>query len=125
MQKQRMWGTCLIMLGLLATGTVLRAQSETESTSPVYVCVFEWDVPRAQWADMSKRAEQTMAIDAKLLSEGTITAYGEMVSLIHTEGQPTHAEFFWTPTEGNVLKVLTGLMTRPDRTSPVVAASKH
>jgi hypothetical protein len=125
MQKQRMWGTCLIVLGLLLAGTVLRAQSESESKAPIYVCVFEWTVPRAQWGDMAKRADQTTAIDEKLMSDGTITAYGELVSLIHTEGQPTHAEFFWTPSEGNVLKVLAGFLTRQDRTSPVLAASKH
>jgi hypothetical protein len=125
MQRGRVWGICLVALGVLATGLPLMAQGETESKPPMYVYVSEWAVPRAQWGEMAKLGDQERALEDKLLTDGTITAYGELVSLIHTEGQPTHADFFWAPSEGNILKALAAFYTQPDNTSPVLAGSKH
>jgi hypothetical protein len=113
------------VLGVLAPGRALRAQSESKTTAPIYVYVSEWAVPRAQWGDMTKLDDQDRALENKLLADGTITAYGELVNLIHTEGQPTHADFFWATSEGNILKALAGFYGRPDITSSVLAASKH
>jgi hypothetical protein len=125
MHTHRMWGICLVVLGVLAAGLPLMAQGESESKPPMYVYVSEWAVPRAQWGDMAKLSDQDRALEDKLLADGTITAYGELVSLIHTEGEPTHADFFWGTSEGNILKVLAGFYAQPDETAPVLAASKH
>jgi hypothetical protein len=125
MQKQKTWGICVIVLGILFAGTTLRAQDESSSKAPVYVYVSDWAVPRAQWGAMAKLSDQDRALEVKLLADGTITAYGDAVSLIHTEGEPTHVDFFWATSEGNVLKSLAGFYAQPDETSPVLAASKH
>ena len=123
MQRRFLWGFCALVLGLLTTGVQLRAQGE--SKAPVYVYVSDWAVPRAQWTDMAKLDTQDIALENKMLSDGTITAYGTLVNLIHTEGQPTHADFFWANSEGNILKALAALYAAPDETAPVLAASKH
>jgi hypothetical protein len=125
MQRGKVWGICLAVLGVLAAGLPLMAQGESESKPPMYVYVSEWAVPRAQWGEMAKLDDQERALEDKLLNDGTITAYGELVSLIHTEGQPTHADFFWAPSEGNILKALAGFYAQPGNTSPVLAGSKH
>lgn len=123
MQKRVLWGICMLILGVLAVGLPLKGQSE--SNPPMYVYISQWAVPRAQWGDMAKLDDQDRALEDKLLADGTITAYGGLVNLIHTEGQPTHADFFWATSEGNILKALEGFYARPDTTSPVLAASKH
>jgi hypothetical protein len=125
MQNRRMWGIGLIVLGVLAAGMPLKAQSENESKAPLYVYVSDWAVPRAQWGAMAKLGDQDTALENKLLADGTIMAYGEFVNLIHTEGQPTHTDFFWAKSEGNILKALAGFYAQPDETAPVLAASKH
>jgi len=125
MQKRRMWGIGLIMLGVLATGTLLRAQGESSSKAPLYIYVSDWAVPRAQWGAMTKLGEQDKVLEDKLMADGTITAYGENVNLIHTEDGPTHEDFFMATSEGNIVKALAAFYARPDTTSPVLAASKH
>jgi hypothetical protein len=125
MQMRRMLGICLIMLGVLAAGTMLRAQSESTTKAPTYTYVSQWAVPRAQWGDMAKLNEQDRALEDKLLADGTITGYGYFVNLIHTEGEPTDGDFFMATSEGNVVKALAAFYAAPETTSPVLAASKH
>jgi hypothetical protein len=125
MQKQVLWGICALMLGLLAGSVPLKAQSESASKAPLYVYVSDWAVPRAQWGAMEKLSSQDQALESRLLNEGTITAYGEFVNLIHAEAQPTHTDIFWAKSEGDVMKALDGFYGQPDETAPVLAASKH
>jgi hypothetical protein len=125
MQKWKMWGICLAVLGLLAAGTPLKAQGEGANKAPMYIYVSHWGVPRAQWGDMAKLGQQHGALEDKLLANGTITGYGHYVNLIHTEGQPTHGEWITATSEGNVLKALESFYGSPDVTSPVLVASKH
>jgi hypothetical protein len=125
MRKGVLGGICALILGVVAASLPLRAQNESESKPPNYVYVSQWAVPRAQWGAMDKLDVQDRELEDKLLADGTITAYGQLVNLIHTEGEPTHADFFWAKSEGNILKALAGFYAQPDVTSPVLAASKH
>lgn len=125
MQKPKMWGICLVMLGVVAAGIPLKAQSESKSKAPMYIYVSQWGVPRAQWGAMAKLGEEHGALEEKLQADGTITGYGRYVNLIHSEGQPTHGEWIMATSEGNVLKALAAFYGAPQVTSPVLAASKH
>ena len=51
----------------LATGAPLPAQTGDQGKPPVYRHIAEWDVPRAQWAEMVK---------VELLADGVVTSYG-------------------------------------------------
>jgi hypothetical protein len=125
MRKRVLWGVCVLIIGVVAAGLPLRAQNESESKPPIYVYVSQWAVPRAQWGDMAKLMVQDRALEDKLVADGTIAAYGQLVNLIHTEGEPTHQDFFWAKSEGNILKALAGFYSQPEVTSPVLAVSKH
>ena len=125
MQKRFLCGSCALLLGLLAAGIPLKAQSESMGTSPVYIYVSQWGVPRAQWGDMAKLGEEQGAVEDKLLADGTIVGYGHYTNLIHTDGQPTHGGWITATSEGNVLKALAAFYGAPNLTSPVLAASKH
>jgi hypothetical protein len=74
---------------------------------------------------MAKVDEQDRALEEKLLADGTMMSYGESVNLIHTEGRPTHTEWFRATSEGNILKALAGFYGQADETAAVLAASKH
>jgi hypothetical protein len=125
MRKRVLWGVFALMLGVLAAGLPLKAQSESASKAPMYIYVSHWSVPRAQWGDMAKLGQQHESLEEKLLANGTITGYGHYVNLIHTEVQPTHGEWMTATSEGNVLKALAAFYGSPDVTAPVLAASKH
>jgi hypothetical protein len=92
----------------------------------VYTYIAEWNVPRAQWADMVKVDEQDRPLLDKLVADGTLTAYGAFTNLIHQEGAPTHGSWFTATSEGNLMKALEAIYTQPGcTTAPVEAASKH
>jgi hypothetical protein len=123
MQKRGSWAVCLLVFGMLLTGTALRAQSEDEG-KPMYIYVSQWAVPRAQWGEMRKGEEADRAMMDKLVADGTITGYGEFVNMIHQEGQPTHGDWMTADSEGNILKALETFYAQPSEPS-VLAASKH
>lgn len=125
MQKRNLWAICIVMLGVLAAGIPLWAQGGSSNQAPMYIYLSDWGVPRAQWADMAKRAKEDAVLEDKLVAAGTITGYGHFVNLIHTEGGPTHGEWLTTTSEGNVLKALSPFYNSPSATSPVLADSRH
>lgn len=126
MQKRTTWFVCFLILCLiLATAGPLQAQA-TQAKAPIYTYVAQWDVPRAQWADMAKLDEQDRPVLDKLVADGTLIGYGAYTNLIHQEGEPTHGTWFSATTEGNLLKALEAIYAQPGLvTSPVQGASKH
>ena len=54
MQKRVVWGICALVLGVLAAGIPLKAQSESTNKAPLYVYVSDWAVPRAQLASLPR-----------------------------------------------------------------------
>ncbi len=122
MQKRGILTAGLLALGLLVAGAPLRAQDEGK---PMYIYVSQWAVPRAQWGDVAKRNDANRPLMDKLVADGTLTGYGEFMNMIHTEGEPTHGDWFTADSEGNILKALEAFYARPDVTAPVLAASKH
>jgi hypothetical protein len=125
MQKRGFWTIGLVILGMLAAGAPLRAQDSDMAKPPMYIYVSQWAVPRAQWGDMAKVEENYRGVMDKLVTGGAITGYGEEVNLIHTEGEPTHSEWFTANSQEGILKALDTLMSQPGSQAPVLDASKH
>lgn len=126
MQKRTILGVCLLSVGF-ALALCVGAQAQAAKSKPaVYTYVAEWDVPRAQWGDMTKLDEDDRPVLDKLMAEGTIINYGAYTNLIHQEGQPTHGSWFTATSEGNLLKALEVIYAHPGSVSaPVQGASKH
>jgi hypothetical protein len=104
----------------------LRAQTAASGKPAVYTYVAQWDVPRAQWADMTKVDEQDRPVLDKLVADGTLVGYGAYTNLIHQEGEPTHGTWFTATSEGKLLKALEAIYAQPALVSaPVQGASKH
>ncbi len=125
--RKRACGLCVLTL-LLALAVVgpLHAQTAAQEKPAVYTYVAEWDVPRAQWGDMTKLDDSERPLLDKLVADGTLIGYGAYTNLIHQEGEPTHGSWFSATSEGNLLKTLEAIYARPGGvTTPVQAASKH
>jgi hypothetical protein len=112
-------------VAVLAAGVPLSAQESKPPKPPLYIYVSEWAVPRAQWADMAKLDEADQALMDKLVTGGTLTGYGEVESIIHTEGQPTHAEWLDSHSQEGIVKAIQTFMSQPGTHAPVLEASKH
>jgi hypothetical protein len=127
MPKIRTGFVCLSILCLAWASTGwLRAQTTAHDKAPVYTYVAEWDVPRAQWGDMTKVDDQDKPLLDKLVADGTLIGYGAYTNLIHQEGEPTHGSWFSATSEGNILKALEAIYAHPGSVSaPVQGASKH
>jgi hypothetical protein len=126
MQKRITWCVCSLVLCLASALAPLQAQTAAKTKPPVYTYVAQWDVPRAQWADMTKADDQERPLLDKLVADGTLIGYGAYTNLIHQEGEPTHGTWFSATSEGNLLKALETIYAQPGLvTSPVQAASKH
>jgi hypothetical protein len=53
--KMKVWGICagLCMLAMMAaTARPAQAQDEPKEKPPMYTYVGDWNIPRAQWAEM-------------------------------------------------------------------------
>src|SRR3954453_1772003 len=125
MQKQTTTCVCLLFL-CLAGLAPLQAQTAAKTKPPIYTYVAQWEVPRAQWADIAKVDEDDRPILDKLVGDGTLIGYGAYSNLIHQEGEPTHGTWFTATSEGNLLKALEAVYAQPGTTTaPVQGASKH
>jgi hypothetical protein len=109
-----------------ATAIPLQAQMAAPGKPAVYTYVAQWEVPRAQWADMVKLDDQDKPLLDKLVADGTLLGYGAYTNIIHQEGEPTHGTWFTATSEGKLLKALEAIYAQPGAVSaPVQGASKH
>jgi hypothetical protein len=127
MQRRATSCVCFLILSLAAAAVgPLQAQTAAKPKPSVYTYVAQWDVPRAQWADMAKADDADRPVLDKLVADGTLVGYGAYTNLIHQEGEPTHGTWFSATSEGNLLKALEAIYAQPGLvTAPVQGASKH
>lgn len=110
----------------LALALAIPMSAQNQGKPPVYTYIAEWSVPRAQWADMDKVADEDRPVLDKLIADGTLVSYGAYSNIIHQEGEPTHGSWFSATSEGNLLKALEAIYKQPSLVAaPVQAASKH
>jgi hypothetical protein len=100
--------------------------SEVKEKPPLYTYISNWDIPRAQWADMAKSDDADRPILDKALSSGTIVAYGNDVELIHTRDGGTHDQWWSAMSMGSLLNVLEQFYQGGNATTSVLSSStKH
>jgi hypothetical protein len=104
-----------------------RAQmTEVKEKPPMYTYIGNWNIPRAQWADMEKSNAASRSILEKALANGTIVGYGNDTSLVHQADGSTHDEWWSAMSMAGVLNVLDQFYKSGTSTSPVLAsATKH
>jgi hypothetical protein len=102
------------------------AQDEPKEKPPMYSYVGNWNIPRAQWADMDKASAANEKVLQKAMADGTIVGYGNDMNLVHTPDGDTHDDWWSAMSMAGILNVLDKFYKSGSSTSPVLAsATKH
>jgi hypothetical protein len=92
----------------------------------MYSYIANWQIPRANWADMDKANSADKAILDKALADGTIVGYGNDENLVHQPDGETHDNWWSAMSMAGLIKVLDQFYASPNSTSPALAgATKH
>ena len=99
--------------------------SEVKEKPPLYTYVAEWNIPRAQWADVEKAYASDQKMLDKAIADGTIVGYGNDVTLVHQADGMTHDDWWSAMSLAGVLNVLDQLEKSGDSTSSVFASATN
>ncbi|HEX6771973.1 MAG TPA: hypothetical protein VF126_08095 [Acidobacteriaceae bacterium] len=118
----------LFVLGMAAgvSGLANAQASEAKEKAPMYCYIGNWDIPRAQWADMAKADDADRPILEKALSTGTIVGFGTDMTVIHTANGGTNDQWWCATSRAGLMNVLEQFYQGGNSTTPVLAsATKH
>jgi len=99
--------------------------SEVKEKAALYTYVADWNIPRAQWADMEKSYASSQKMLDKAIADGTIVGYGADVTLVHQGDGITHDDWWSAMSLASVLKVLDQLEKAGDSTTSVLASATN
>jgi len=125
-QMRGLAGVCALALAAFGAVPVGAQMSEVKEKPRMYSYVGNWDIPRAQWAEIEKANAADSKILEKALANGTVVAYGNDVNLIHQPDGDTHDDWFSAMSMAGLLNVLDQFYKAGNPTLPVlVSATKH
>jgi hypothetical protein len=103
------------------------AQSTDDKEKPLlYSYAASWVIPRAHWADMAKENAITDKILDRALASGSIVAYGDQESLVHTAEGSTHTGWWCAMSMAGLFNILDEFYKSGNSTNAVLAgAAKH
>ena len=99
-------GLCALGMSAVWAGQAGAQTSEVKEKPALYTYVADWNIPRAQWADMEKSYAATQKLMDKAISDGTIVGYGSDVTLVHLGDGVTHDDWWSAMSLAGVLNVL-------------------
>jgi hypothetical protein len=100
--------------------------SEVKEKPPMYSYVANWQIPRAQWAEMAKGNAADKTILDKALADGTIVGYGNDENLVHRPDGETHDNWWSAMSMAGLVKVLDQFYASGNTVSPALdSATKH
>lgn len=128
--KEKLWcvftGICVFVLSAMGAVPAGAQSSEVKEKPPMYSYVANWQIPRAQWADMDKANAANKAILDKALADGTIVGYGNDENLVHQPDNETHDSWWSAMSLAGLIKVLDQFYASSTATSGALAsATKH
>ena len=128
--KNKLWsmfaGLFVLVISTLCAVPSHAQMSEVKEKPPMFSYVANWDIPRANWADMDKANSANNAILEKAMADGTIVGYGNDSNLVHHPNLETHDNWWSAMSLAGLLKVLDQLRASDTNTSGVLAsATKH
>jgi hypothetical protein len=128
--KKLLWsvcaGLCIVAMAAVGAAPAGAQDSEVKEKSPMYTYVGNWNIPRAQWAEMEKGTAGNQKILDKAMADGTIVAYGFDTDLVHSADGYTHDDWWSSNSMAGALKILDEFKKTGSSTSPVLSsATKH
>jgi hypothetical protein len=128
--NRKLWGVfaglCALAMSAVGISPACAQMAEVKEKPPMYSYIAYWNIPRAQWADMTKASVADQKILDKAIASGTIVGYGNDENLIHQPDGQTHDDWWSAMSMAGVLNVLDQFYKSGNATSPVLAsATKH
>ena len=106
---QRRWVILAALCAFAAVGTAASGRSSgkqapqaTSSDQPVYTYVALWEVPRGDWPAAEKYYKDSTPTLNKLVSSGTLVAWGQARAWVHDSTGFTHMEWFTATSFGDI-----------------------
>ena len=118
-------GLCALGISAVWAGQAGAQTSEAKEKPALYTYVADWNIPRAQWADMEKSYAATQKLMDKAISDGTIVGYGSDVTLVHQGDGVTHDDWWSAMSMAGVLNVLDQLEKASDSATSVLASATN
>jgi hypothetical protein len=119
-------GLCVLGMAAVIAAPAGAQSAEVKEKPPMYSYISNWQIPRAQWADMEKARETERPALDKALAAGTIVGYGSDVNLVHRPDGETHDEWWSAMSMAGVINLLEQFYQGGNSTTPVLAsATKH
>ena len=119
-------GLCALAMAVVWAAPATAQVSAVKEKPPMYTYVGNWNIPRAQWAEMEKPNSGNQKILEQALANGTLVAYGSDINLVHRPDGYTHDSWWSAMSMAGVLNVLDQFSMSGSSTSPLLAsATKH
>jgi hypothetical protein len=91
----------------------------------MYSYVANWQVARANWADMDKVHAPVNDVLQKAMADGTIIGYGNDANLVHTLDAETHDMWWSSMSMAGIIKALEQARAASDANSAALNDAKH
>jgi hypothetical protein len=118
-------GVAGLAMATIGAGQAGAQTSEVKEKPALYTYVADWNIPRAQWADMEKGYAPTQKILDKAIADGTVVGYGTDVTLVHQADGTTHDDWWSAMSLAGVLNVLDQFNKAGDSSSSVLASATN
>ena len=119
-------GLGALAISTVGTGPAAAQMAEVKEKAPLYTYVAEWNIPRAQWAEMAKGNAASQKVMDQAVAEGTIVGYGNDRAVVHQSDGITHDNWWSAMSMAGVLNVLDRVEKSSDSGSGVlVSATDH
>jgi hypothetical protein len=119
-------GICVLAISGAIAAPANAQTSEVKEKPPMYSYIGNWVIPRAQWSEMTKSDEADRSILEKALAGGTVVAYGNDLSVIHTSDGATHDQWWSAMSMAGLMNVLEQFYSSGNSTTAVLgSATKH
>jgi hypothetical protein len=119
-------GLCALALCTIWAVPASAQMSAVKEKPPMYSYVADWVIPRAQWGDMQKSYADSAKVLDKAMADGTLVAYGNDETLVHTVDGSTHDNWWSSMSMAGLFNVLDQFYTNGTATSSVfISATKH
>ncbi|MBV8851944.1 MAG: hypothetical protein JOY91_01025 [Sinobacteraceae bacterium] len=117
---------CITATMLLIPALASAQSNEVKEKPPLYTYVANWAIPRAKWTEMAKDTAPTVKILDHDIANGTLVAYGNDESLLHTPDGATHSGWWCAMSMAAVLNTLDEFYKSGSSTNAVLAsATRH
>jgi hypothetical protein len=115
-------GLAAVLLFVLPAGAQM---PEVKPKPPMYTYVANWQVPRANWAEIEKMGDTVNPVLQKAFADGTLVGYGNDTTLVHTADDSTHDNWWSSMSLAGLLKVLEQARAATPTDSAALNNAKH